>query len=188
MLALSPRAVERLNSYTPPWPLPKLFRMTKAGGLDEALFEGDTVNTPSMLAVEDALDGLGWAESIGGLPALIRRSEANLAVLSNWVERTPWIEFLALDPKIRSSTSVCFSFADPWFRGLAADARAAVAKSVADRLDSEGVAHDIGAYREAPPGLRIWAGSTVEAANLEALTPWLDWAYARAKSRAAGAA
>jgi phosphoserine aminotransferase len=182
MLALSPRAIQRLESYLPPWPLPKLFRMTKGGKFDEAPFKGETINTPSMLAVEDALDGLRWAEHVGGLKGLIARSQANLKVLSNWVDRTDWVGFLAKDPATRSSTSVCLAFTDPWFLGHADEARAAIAKKVASLLEAEGVAYDIASYRDAPPGLRIWCGATVEAADLEALTPWLDWAYARAKA------
>ena len=182
MLALSPRAIQRLESYVPPWPLPKLFRMTKAGKFDEAPFKGETINTPSMLAVEDALDGLRWAERVGGLKGLIARSEANLKVLSGWVDRTEWVGFLAKDPANRSSTSVCLSFVDPWFLGHGDEAKAAIAKKVAGFLEAEGVAFDITSYRDAPPGLRIWCGATVEASDLEALTPWLDWAYARAKA------
>ncbi|MBM3532350.1 MAG: phosphoserine transaminase [Alphaproteobacteria bacterium] len=182
MLALSPRAVQRLESYVPPWPLPKLFRMTKGGKLDEAPFKGDTINTPSMLAVEDALDGLRWAERVGGLKGLIARSQANLKVLTDWVDRTGWVGFLVKDPVTRSSTSVCLSFVDPWFLGQSEAAQAAIAKGVASALEKEGVAYDIASYRDAPPGLRIWCGATVEAADLEALTPWLDWAYARARA------
>ena len=182
MLALSPRAIERLESYVPAWPLPKLFRMTKSGKFDEAPFKGETINTPSMLAVEDALDGLRWAESVGGLKGLIARSEANLKVLSDWVDRTEWVGFLARDPAARSSTSVCLSFVDPWFQGHGDEAKAAIAKKVAGFLEAEGVAFDIASYRDAPPGLRIWCGATVEASDLEALTPWLDWAYARPKA------
>ncbi|MBL8688730.1 MAG: phosphoserine transaminase [Rhodospirillaceae bacterium] len=182
MLALSPRAIQRLESYVPPWPLPKLFRMTKAGKFDEAPFKGETINTPSMLAVEDALDGLRWAEKVGGLKGLIARSEANLKVLSAWVDRTDWVGFLAKEPATRSSTSVCLSFVDPWFQGHGDEAKAAIAKKVAGFLEAEGVAFDIASYRDAPPGLRIWCGATVEASDLEALTPWLDWAYARAKA------
>ncbi len=182
MLALSPRAIQRLESYVPPWPLPKLFRMTKAGKFDEAPFKGETINTPSMLAVEDALDGLRWAEKVGGLKGLIARSEANLKALSGWVDRTEWVGFLAKDPANRSSTSVCLSFVDPWFLGHGDEAKGAIAKKVAGFLEAEGVAFDIASYRDAPPGLRIWCGATVEASDLEALTPWLDWAYARAKA------
>jgi phosphoserine aminotransferase len=182
MLALSPRAVARLEGWAPPWPLPKLFRLTKGGKLDEAPFKGETINTPSMLAVEDALDGILWAERVGGLAGLIRRSEANLAALADWVARTPWVGFLAKDPATRSSTSVCLAFVDPWFLGLADDAKAAVARRVAALLEEEGVAYDIASYRDAPPGLRIWCGATVETSDIHALTPWLDWAYARAKA------
>jgi phosphoserine aminotransferase len=182
MLALSPRAVQRLETHAPPWPLPKVFRLTKGGKFDEAPFKGETINTPSMLAVEDALDGLRWAERIGGRKSLIARSQANLRVLTSWVERTGWIDFLAKDPATRSSTSVCLSIVDPWFLGHAEDKQRAISKKLAELLESEGVAHDIAAHRDSPPGLRIWCGATVEAADLEALTPWLDWAYARAKA------
>jgi phosphoserine aminotransferase len=182
MLALSPRAVQRLETYAPPWPLPKLFRLTKGGKFDEAPFKGETINTPSMLAVEDALDGLRWAEQVGGLKGLIARTDANLKVLADWVGRTPWAGFLAQTEAIRSPTSVCLSFVDPWFQGLADEAKAAFAKKVASLLEAEGVAYDIASYRDAPPGLRIWCGATVETSDLDALTPWLDWAYARAKT------
>ncbi|HVJ51198.1 MAG TPA: phosphoserine transaminase [Aliidongia sp.] len=177
MIALSPRAVARLESHVPPWPMPKIFRMTKGGKLIDGIFEGETINTPSMVAVEDALDGLAWAARIGGLPALIERTEKNFAVLDRWVARTPWIDFLAAEPTTRSTTSVCLVFSDPWFKALTADRQAAFAKSVAGKLEAEQAAFDIGAYRDAPPGLRIWAGATVEASDLEALLPWLDWAY-----------
>jgi phosphoserine aminotransferase len=171
MLALSPRAVERLLTHKPAWPLPKVFRLTSGGKLTEGVFRGETINTPSMLCVEDALDGLRWAESIGGLPALIRRSEANLAAIASWVARTPWVEFLAHDPATRSPTSICLTLpnADP-----------ATPKRIAALLEQENVAYDIAAYRDAPPGLRIWGGATVETADVEALLPWLDWAYAEA--------
>ncbi len=171
MLALSPRAVERLATHKPAWPLPKVFRLVSGGKLIEGVFKGETINTPSMLCVEDALDGLRWAEGIGGLPALIRRSEANLAAIAAWVERTPWVEFLARDEATRSPTSICVQLpgADP-----------AVAKRMASLLEKEDVAYDIGAYRDAPPGLRIWGGATVETSDIEALLPWLDWAYAEA--------
>lgn len=184
MLVLSPRAVERLESYTPPWPLPKIFRMTSGGKLNEGIFRGDTINTPSMVCVEDALDGLRWGESIGGLDGLVGRAESNLAAIAAWVERTDWIEFLAADASIRSSTSVCLSIVDPWFAALSADEQAAVPKKIEAMLDEEGVAYDINGYRDAPPGLRIWAGSTVETADLEALFPWLDWAFATIKADA----
>jgi phosphoserine aminotransferase len=181
---LSPRAVARLESYTPPWPLPKIFRMISGGKLIEGLFRGETINTPSMLCVEDALDGLAWADSIGGLKTLIARADANLAAIARWVGRSGWAAFLAADPAIRSSTSVCLKIADPWFDRLDDKAKAAVPKAIAQRLEDEGVAYDIDAYRDAPPGLRIWAGSTVETADLEALFPWLDWAYAAVKDAA----
>ena len=167
MLVLGPRAVERLLSYTPPWPLPKLFRMTAGGALDEGLFEGRTINTPSMLCVEDAIDGLLWAESIGGLPEMVRRSRANLAVLEAWAEARDWIDFLASRPRTRSSTSICLRVVEGACR----------ARDLVRMLEREGAAYDIGSYRAAPPGLRIWGGSTVETSDMEALTPWLDWAF-----------
>ena len=176
MLALSPRAVARLESYKPAWPLPKIFRLTKGGKLIDGIFAGETINTPSMLCVEDALDGLRWAEQVGGLDALIARSEANLAAISSWVARSDWAAFLAEDVGSRSSTSVCLKIVAPWFTALGADAQAAAAKRLASLLEKEGVAFDIGAYRDAPPGLRIWAGATVETSDIEALLPWLDWA------------
>jgi phosphoserine aminotransferase len=182
MLALSPRAVERLETYTPPWPLPKIFRMTKGGKLIAGVFKGETINTPSMLAVEDALDGLIWAEKIGGLKGLIGRTEANAAVLFDWVARTPWVENLAKAEATRSTTSVCLTVADPWFTALPADKQAATTKRIAALLEDEGVALDIGGYRDAPPGLRVWAGATVEKSDLEALCPWLDWAFATVKA------
>ncbi|WP_417458667.1 phosphoserine transaminase [Kordiimonas sp.] len=182
MLILSPRAVERLESYTPAWPLPKIFRLTKGGKLIEGIFVGETINTPSMLCVEDYIDALEWADGIGGLKGLIAKSEANLKVLADWVEKTDWVDFLAADVATRSNTSVCLKVVDPWFAALDADAQAAVPKKLAALLDEEGVAFDIGAYRDAPPGLRIWAGATVEAEDLSALTAWLDWAYAEVKA------
>ncbi len=181
MLALSPRAVARLEGYKPAWPLPKVFRLTSGGKLSAGIFRGETINTPSMLCVEDALDGLRWAEGIGGLPALIARSEANLAALAAWVERTPWVDFLAADPATRSCTSICLRITAPWFAGLAPDEQAKAAKRLASLLDREGVAFDIASYRDAPPGLRIWGGATVETADIEALLPWLDWAYAQVR-------
>ena len=181
MLALSPRAVARLESYTPPWPMPKLFRMASGGRLTADLFQGATINTPSMLAVEDYLSALSWAEKIGGLPALIARANANLEVLSDWVARTAWVDFLAEDPAIRSNTSVCLKIVDPWFTGLDKTEQAKVSKQMASLLETENAAYDIDSYRDAPPGLRIWAGSTVEASDLAALTPWLDWAWAQAR-------
>ena len=188
MLILSPRAVERLESYAPAWPLPKIFRMTKGGKLNEGIFQGETINTPSMLCVEDYLDALEWAKSIGGLPALRARADANAKVIADWVKRAKWIDFLAADPAVRSNTSVCLKVVDPAVTRLPADAQAAFVKGVAAALDKEGIAHDIDAYRDAPPGLRIWCGSTVERADVEALTLWLDWAYAKAKDALAKAA
>jgi phosphoserine aminotransferase len=182
MLALSPRAVARLESYSPPWPLPKLFRMTKGGRLVEGLFRGETINTPSMLAVEDALDGLRWAERIGGLEALIARSAANLAAVAAWVVRTPWVEFLARDPRSRSSTSICLTIVDPVIAAQAAVERAAFVRRLTRLLEQEGVAYDIAGYRDAPPGLRIWGGATVETADIECLTGWLDWAFAECRA------
>src|SRR5215469_9092515 len=182
MLALSPRAVYRLETYQPPWPLPKLFRMTKGGKLNEALFEGETINTPSMLCVEDYLDALQWAKSVGGLKALMAQADANARLLARWVERTPWVEFLARDPRARSNTSVCLKVVDPAITALPAPAQAAFAKAVAAALEREGVAYDIASYRDAPPGLRIWTGATVEDSDLEALTAWLDWAFACTKA------
>ncbi len=183
MLILSPRAVARLESYTPPWPVPKIFRMTKAGKLIEGIFAGETINTPSMLCVEDYIDALEWAKSIGGLPALRARADGNARAIADWVARTPWIDFLAADPALRSNTSVCLKVVDPAVTRLAADAQAAFVKGIAAALEQEGVAYDIDAYRDAPPGLRIWCGSTVETRDVEALTPWLDWAYAKAKEK-----
>ncbi|MBY0335404.1 MAG: phosphoserine transaminase [Acetobacteraceae bacterium] len=180
MLALSPRAVERLESHRPAWPLPKIFRLTKGGKLIEGIFQGDTINTPSMLAVEDALDGLRWAEGIGGLPALIARSEANLAAVAAWEARSPWARFLAEDPATRSCTSVCLRFRD-----LDPARQPEVAKRMTAWLEREGVALDAGGYRDAPPGLRLWCGATVETADVEAVLPWLDAAYAAATREAA---
>ncbi|MBW6396214.1 phosphoserine transaminase [Roseomonas sp. HJA6] len=178
MLALSPRAVARLESFSPDRPLPKIFRMTKAGKINEGIFKGETINTPSMLCVEDAIDGLKWAESIGGLKALIARSEANLAAIARWVATKPGYDFLAEDPATRSCTSICLKITAPWFIVMGAEAQAAAAKKIASLLEKEGVALDAGAYRDAPPGLRIWGGATVETADIEALLPWLDWALA----------
>lgn len=181
MLILSPRAVERLESYTPPWPLPKIFRLTKGGKLIEGIFKGETINTPSMLAVEDYVDALKWAEDIGGLPTLLQRSADNLAVLSDWVALTDWVDFLCAEEAYRSNTSICLKIVDSDVIAMDEDAQAAFAKRIAALLDAEGVAYDIGAYRDAPPGLRIWGGATVETADLEILTQWLDWAFATAK-------
>jgi phosphoserine aminotransferase len=185
MLVLSPRAVARLESYTPPWPLPKIFRLTSKGKLSEAIFEGETINTPSLLAVEDAIDGLKWAASVGGRPALVARAKANLAAIAEWVERTPWIDFLAQDPAIRSWTSVCLKLVDDWFQRLAPDAQRAAVKRLEAMLEAEGVAFDIAGHRDAPPGLRIWCGSTVERSDVAALLPWLDWAYGELRRAAA---
>jgi phosphoserine aminotransferase len=176
MLALSPRAVERLLTYKPAWPLPKVFRLTSGGKLSEGIFVGETINTPSMLCVEDALDGLRWAESIGGLSGLTGRCKANLAAVANWVESNPRVRFLAEVPETRSCTSICLAITAPWFAALNAEGQAKAAKSVASLLEKEGVALDISAYRDAPPGLRIWGGATVETSDLVALLPWVDYA------------
>lgn len=180
MLVLSPRAVERLESYTPSWPMPKIFRMTSKGKLNAAIFEGATINTPSMLAVEDCLDALNWVENIGGLKTTIARSEENFKVIENWVARTDWADFLADTPETRSTTSVCLKVTDDWFSNL--DDQEGFIKSMTKLLDNEGVAYDIAGYRDAPAGLRIWCGATVQASDVEALMPWLDWAYSVAKS------
>ena len=177
MLILSPRAVERMESYSPPWPMPKLFRMTKGGKFNASIFSGATINTVSMLCVEDALDSLIWVEEIGGLPETIRRSEANLKVIEDWVAQTDWVDFLAINPETRSCTSICLKIVADWFTGLPEEGQAAAANKIVSLLDTEGAAYDIGAYRDAPPGLRIWGGATIESADLEALCPWLDWAY-----------
>jgi len=181
MLILSPRAAARLESHQPAWPLPKIFRLTKGGKINEEIFEGATINTPSMLCVEDYLDTLAWAKSIGGLPALYARADANARVIADWVARTPWIAFLAGDPAIRSNTSVCLKVVDPAVLKLVPEAQAKFVKGIAAMLEKEGVAYDIDAYRAAPPGLRIWCGATVERTDVEALTLWLDWAFAKAK-------
>ena len=182
MLVLSPNAVARLEAYTPHWPLPKIFRMTKGGKLNEGIFEGETINTPSMLALEDYLDALKWSEEVGGLKGLIARADANVAVIDRFVKEAGWLDFLAVDPATRSNTSVCLKIVDPWFTKLTPEAQAEAAKKIASLLEKEGVALDIGAYRAAPPGLRIWCGATVEASDLEALMPWLDWAWATIKN------
>ena len=178
MLILSPRAVRRLESHKPAWPLPKIFRLTKGGKVNLEIFEGATINTPSLLAVEDYLDTLKWAASIGGFPELKRRSNENLAVLEEWVAKTPWVGFLAQDRRTRSNTSVCLSVVAPQVARLPLEAQADFAKKLAALLEKEGAAFDIGGYRDAPPGLRIWCGATVDADDLRALTPWLDWAFA----------
>jgi phosphoserine aminotransferase len=178
VLILSPRAVARLESYVPAWPMPKLFRMTKGGKINAEIFEGATINTPSMLCVEDYLDALRWASDLGGLPALRARADGNFAALAAWIERTDWVDFLAEVPATRSNTSVCLKVVDPRIAALPADAQADFAKKLAGLLEKEGAAYDIGGYRDAPAGLRIWCGSTIETADIEALTPWLDWAFA----------
>ena len=188
MLILSPRAIHRLESYTPPWPLPKLFRLVKDGKLMSAVFEGETINTPSMLCVEDYLDALAWATGIGGLPALQARADANAKVLYDWVASTPWLEPLPVDPSTRSNTSVCLKVTDPAVARLSVDAQRAFVKQVEAILDKEDAAHDIAGHRDAPPHLRIWAGCTIEASDLEILTAWLDWAFAEAKAGLAKAA
>ena len=182
MLILSPRAIERLESYTPSWPLPKLFRIKKAGKLDRAIFQGETINTPSMLCVEDYIDALDWAGRIGGLAALHARADANAKVLYDWIDRSSWAKGLAADPAQRSNTSVCLTIDDPAVRELVPARQAAFARTIVDRLDAEGVARDIASYRDAPAGLRIWTGATVDAADLAALTPWIDWAFAHARA------
>ncbi|HYD29889.1 MAG TPA: phosphoserine transaminase [Azospirillaceae bacterium] len=182
MLVLSPRAVERLESYKPAWPLPKIFRMTKDGKINEGIFKGETINTPSMLAVEDALDGLKWAQGVGGLKGLIARSEANLKSFADWSAKTEWVDFLASVPATRSCTSICLKIVDPAVASLDAAGQAEFAKKMVSLLEKEGVALDIGAYRDAPPGLRVWGGATVENADIEALLPWLDWAFATVKA------
>ena len=181
MLALSPRAVERLESYRPPWPLPKLFRLTTDGKLNQDVFEGTTINTPSMLCVEDAIDSLRWAEEAGGVPALVARSEANLAAVAGWVGARPWIEFLAEAPESRSCTSICLKIVDPWFLGLEIDEQHAAVKRLVTLIAEAGAGYDLGSHRDAPPGLRVWGGATVARADLEALLPWLDWAFAEVR-------
>ena len=177
MIVLSPRAVERLESYTPAWPLPKIFRLTKGGALIDGVFRGETINTPSMLAVEDALDGLVWAEGVGGLDALIARSEANFQAIASWAERTDWVDFLAEESSTRSPTSICLKIVDPLISSLTRENQSTLIKEMAARLAEEGVAYDIAGYRDAPPGLRIWGGATVETADIDALLPWLDWSF-----------
>jgi phosphoserine aminotransferase len=177
MLALSPRAVARLETYKPAWPLPKIFRLTSGGKLIEGVFKGETINTPSMLCVEDALDGLRWAESVGGLAGLVARSEANLAAVARWAARARWVDFLAEDAATRSCTSICLKLVAPWFTSLSAGAQVAAANRIVALLEKDGAAYDIGAYRDAPPGLRIWGGATTDTADIAALLPWLDWAH-----------
>jgi len=188
MLVLGPRAVERLERHVPEWPLPKLFRLTAGGKLNEGIFAGETINTPSMLCVEDVLDALAWAEAVGGLDGLVARTRANGAVIADWVAATPWVDYLAAAPETRSPTSVCLGFTEPWFAELPADERAAVPRRIAALLAGENVAFDVAGHREAPPGLRIWAGATIDREDLEALMPWLDWAYGEVKASYSGAA
>jgi phosphoserine aminotransferase len=188
MLVLSPRAVARLESYTPPWPLPKIFRMTKGGKLNQGIFEGETINTPSMLCVEDYLDALNWGKSIGGLKALMARADANTKVLADWKAKTPWVDFLAKDAAIRSNTSVCMKVIDPAITQLSPDAQAEFSKKLVALVEKEGAGYDFAHYRDAPAGLRIWCGATVEAADVALLTQWIDWAFAEAKSSLAKAA
>src|SRR5712672_2992016 len=182
MLVLSPRAVERLETYKPAWPLPKIFRMTKGGKLNEGIFEGETINTPSMLCVEDYLDALHWAEGIGGLKALQERSSANFKVIADWVGRTSWVDFLAIDPSIRSNTSVCLKIVDPAITSLTADAQADFSKKLVALVEKEGAGYDFAYYRDAPAGLRIWCGATVEASDVALLTQWIDWAFAETRA------
>jgi phosphoserine aminotransferase len=182
MLILSPRAVARLESYSPPWPMPKLFRMTKGGKLIDGIFTGETINTPSMLCVEDYIDALDWAKSIGGLSALKQRADKNLAAIESWVEKTPWAEFLAKEKTTRSNTSVCIAVIDPAVKALAPDAQAAFIKAMDNALEKENAGYDTAGHRDAPPHIRLWAGATVETSDLEALFPWLDWAFAQAKA------
>ena len=182
MIALSPKAVKRLESFTPDRPLPKIFQMTKSGKLIEGIFQGETINTPSMLCVEDALDSLKWAESIGGLPSLIARSQANLIAIEGWVGQSSWVAFLAEEKSNRSSTSICLKIKDPAFTSLSAEDQGKHAKSLVSMLEKERAAYDIGAYRDAPVGLRVWGGATVETSDIQALLPWLDWAYGQAKA------
>lgn len=188
IIVLSPRAIERIESYQPTWPIPKIFRLKQKGKLIEGIFKGDTINTPSMLCVEDALDGLIWAESIGGLPGLINRSEANLSAIAKWVEQSNWADFLAEKSETRSCTSICLKVVDSWFTSLSPEEQAKCAKKLAKLLEKQQVAYDIASYRAAPPGLRIWGGATVETADIEALLPWLDWAYTTVKAELAAGA
>ena len=182
MLILSPRAVERLESWNPPWPMPKLFRLTKDGKLNERIFRGLTINTPSMLCVEDYLDALKWAESVGGLSALIERTERSLKVIENWVEKTGWADFLAEDPETRSNTSVCLKITDPWFTEKSVDQQDKVIKQLVSLLEEEGAGFDFGSYAAAPPGLRIWCGATIESSNVERLMPWIEWGFDQIKN------
>ena len=187
MLALSPRAVERLESHTPPWPLPKIFRLTSKGKLIEGIFRGETINTPSMLCVEDAIDSLKWAAEVGGLDGLVARAEGNLAAVAAWVERTPWLEFLAAEPATRSCTSIQLSIVDSWFLSLSDDDRFKTVRAMTARIEAEGAGYDLASHRASPPGIRIWAGATVEQSDVEALLPWLDWAWEQQRSAAKAA-
>ena len=182
MIALSPRAVERIESYSPPWPMPKIFRLAKGGTLIKGIFEGATINTVSMICVEDALDGLLWAESIGGLDSLIKRSNSNLGVVEKWVDTTDWVDFLASNPTERSNTSICLQITDPWYQSLSGEEQQMKAKQLVALIESEDVAYDFGSYRDAPPGIRIWGGATVDPQDTEALLPWIDWAYQEIKN------
>jgi phosphoserine aminotransferase len=177
MIALSPRAAARLTEHRPSWPVPKVFRLARNGKISEGIFKGETINTPSMLCVEDQIDALKWAEGLGGLPALIARSEKNFLAVADWVAKTDWVDFLAADPATRSTTSLCLKIVDPRVTALPLEAQASIAGTIAKLLDKDGVAHDIGSYRDAPPGLRLWCGATVETTDLVALLPWLDWAF-----------
>lgn len=187
MIVLSPRAAARLESYTPAWPMPKIFTLTKGGKIIEGIFEGETINTPSMLAVEDALDGLRWAESIGGLPALVKRSDANLQAVKDWVAATSWVDFLAEDASITSNTSICLKIVDSSYASLSKEEQEAKAKEIVSLLAKEKVAYDIGSYRDAPTGIRIWGGATVETSDMKALLPWLDFAFAEVCGKAKAA-
>jgi phosphoserine aminotransferase len=183
MLILSPRAVARLESYKPAWPLPKIFRLTKGGKLIEGIFEGETINTPSMLCVEDYIDALQWAKKVGGLDGLMKRANANARVIANFVKANAWIDFLAVKPKTRSNTSVCLKFTDPKVTALSADQQAAFAKAVVGIIEKAGAGLDLGAYRDAPPGLRIWCGATVQARDVKALLPWIEYAFATERAK-----
>jgi phosphoserine aminotransferase len=187
MIALSPRAIMRLESYTPPWPVPKLFRLTAKGKLIDGIFRGETINTPSMLCLEDAIDSLKWAESVGGLDGCVARAEGNLAVVADWVERTPWVEFLAVDPATRSCTSPCIMITDPWFAALDPETRFITSRRMLGRLDKEGVGYDLATHRASPPGIRIWTGATVEKSDVEALLPWLEWGWEQERDAAKAA-
>ena len=183
MLVLSPRAVERLETYKPAWPLPKIFRMTKGGKLNEGIFVGETINTPSMLCVEDYLDALNWAKSVGGLKALMARADANLKVLADWQAKTPWIDFLARTPAIRSNTSVCMKVTDPVIASLTSDAQIDFIKKMVGLVEKEGAGYDFAGHRDAPAGLRIWCGATIETSDVALLTQWIDWAFAETKAQ-----